>query len=149
MMGDTRREQKPSSNEDVTAACSSVTSETEKGHDQKEDVAAKTKVHFDEHLMPHQDVAKRYKTRIDLQRPKDSPGLTTEQAEQLRLVHGLNVLTPRKMRHPILKYLDYLSSMFNLLLIFAGVLEYILLAVDFKDNFANVSALLMPCKSND
>jgi hypothetical protein len=49
------------------------------------------------------------------------------------------VLSPPKKRHPILKYLDSLTSLFNLLLILAGVLEYVLLGIDFKDNFQNVS----------
>ena len=52
---------------------------------------------------------------------------------------GPNILTPPKRRHPILKYLDCVASLFNLLLILAGILDYILLAIDFEANFANVS----------
>ncbi|KAI0342212.1 hypothetical protein BDW22DRAFT_1439769 [Trametopsis cervina] len=35
------------------------------------------------------------------------------------------------------KYIDCLLTMFNILLIIAGVLEYVLLGIDFKDSFAN------------
>jgi hypothetical protein len=111
------------------------TSEMEKGHLQKEDTAEKTKVHFDKHLMPHQDVAKRSKTRVSLERPKESPGLTTDQAEKTRRVYSLNVLTPRETRHPFLKHPDSLSSMFNLLLMFASALEYFCWPLTFKSVF--------------
>lgn len=39
---------------------------------------------------------------------------------------------------PPFQYIDSLTSLFNLLLIFAGILEYILLGVDYTNNFANV-----------
>lgn len=101
----------------------------------------KKHVDINEHLMAHQDVAERYKTKINMEKPGESLGLTTQQAEQLLLEHGPNVLTPAKKRHWILKYWDCLSSLFNLLLILAGFLEYILLGIDFKDNFQNVSVI--------
>lgn len=92
-----------------------------------------------EHLLAPQEVAARYKTLINLDKPADSLGLTTQQAASLAEVHGRNVLTPPKKRNPFLVYIDYLTSLFNLLLILAGILEYILLGIDFKDNFPNVS----------
>jgi sodium/potassium-transporting ATPase subunit alpha len=96
-------------------------------------------VDINEHLMAHQDVADKYKTRISMEKPGESLGLTTQQAEQLLLEHGPNILTPPSKRHWILKFWDCLSSLFNLLLILAGCLEYILLGINFKDNFQNVS----------
>lgn len=65
--------------------------------------------------------------------------MTEEQAAVTLKEHGLNVLTPPKKRHPILKYFDCVVKLFNLLLILAGILDYILLAIDYKNNFANVS----------
>lgn len=104
-------------------------------------------VDVSEHLMAIQDVAARYKTNINTDKPGESRGLTTEQAAQLLLEHGPNNLTPPKKRHWILKFWDCLSSLFNLLLILAGVLEYILLGIDFKDNFQNVSIAFTQVKA--
>jgi sodium/potassium-transporting ATPase subunit alpha len=95
-------------------------------------------VDISEHLMSASDVAARYKTSINTVKPGESLGLTAQQAEQLLLEHGRNNLTPPSKRHWILKYWDCLSSLFNLLLILAGILEYILLGIDFKGNFQNV-----------
>jgi hypothetical protein len=111
--------------------------------------AEKKNVNVDEHLMSHQDVADRYKTKINLGKPGDSLGLTTQQAEQLLVEHGPNILTPPSRRHPFLKYLDCLRSLFNLLLILAGILEYILLGISFKNNFENVSVILLFILSNN
>jgi len=96
-------------------------------------------LNIDEHLMNHEDVAERYKTRINMKKPGESIGLTCQETEELLREHGPNVLTPPKKRHPFLKYLDCLCSLFNLLLILCGILEYILLGIDYKNNFQNVS----------
>ena len=114
-----------------------VVSEKEKIRPKREE--EEKSVDIDEHLMDHQDVAERYNTKINMEKPGESIGLTHQQVEQLLQEHGPNVLTPPKKRHPFLKYLDCLRSLFNLLLILAGILEYILLGIDYKDNFQNVS----------
>jgi sodium/potassium-transporting ATPase subunit alpha len=126
-----------------------VISKKQKDRRKRENEEEKKHVDINEHLMAHQDVAERYKTRINMEKPGESLGLTTQQAEQLLLEHGPNVLTPPKKRHWILKYWDCLSSLFNLLLILAGFLEYILLGIDFQDNFQNVSVISMPSLAND
>jgi sodium/potassium-transporting ATPase subunit alpha len=131
------------------ASIPQVISEKDKDRRKREKEEEKKNVNIDEHLMAHQDVAERYKTRINIEKPGESLGLTSQQAEQLLHEHGPNVLTPPKKRHPFLKYLDCLSSLFNLLLILAGILEYILLAIDFKDNFQNVSVISMSSLAND
>lgn len=118
-----------------------VISEKDKHRRKNEKEKEKQQVDIDEHLLPHQDVADRYKTSINMKKPDESLGLTSQQAEQVLHDHGPNILTPPKTRHPFLKYLDCLRSLFNLLLILAGVLEYILLGVNYKDNFQNVSAI--------
>jgi sodium/potassium-transporting ATPase subunit alpha len=116
-----------------------VVSEKEQDHREREKKEEKKNVDIGEHLLPLHDVAEKYKTRINLEKPGESLGLAGQQAEALLQEHGLNVLTPPKKRHPFLKYLDYLSGLFNLLLIMAGLMEYILLAINFKGNFQNVS----------
>lgn len=116
-----------------------VISEKEQDRRKKEKEEDKKNVNIDEHRMSHQDVAERYATRINMDKPGESLGLTSQQVDQLLQEHGRNVLTPPKKRHPILKFLDYLRSLFNLLLILAGILEYILLGISFKNNFQNVS----------
>ena len=126
-----------------------VISEKQKDRRKREKEEERKHVDINEHLMAHQDVAERYKTRISMEKPGESIGLTTQQAEQLLLEHGPNVLTPPKKRHWILKFWDCLSSLFNLLLILAGFLEYILLGIDFKNNFQNVSVTSMLSLAND
>lgn len=116
-----------------------VLTEEEKDRRRRMREEEKKHVDIDEHLMPHTEVAERYKTRINLGKPLESLGLTHQQVEQLLREHGPNQLTPPKRRHPFLKYLDCLSSLFNVLLILAGILEYILLGINYKDNFQNVS----------
>jgi len=116
-----------------------VTSKAQQKRRQKEKEEEQKHVDVTEHLMDHEKVAEMYHTNINMTRPEESVGLTSEQAAQLLIEHGPNNLTPPSKRHWILKFWDYLSSLFNLLLIFAGILEYILLGINFKDNFQNVS----------
>lgn len=116
-----------------------VMSAREKNVRRKREEEEKKHVDIDEHLMAHQDVAERYKTRINMKKPGASLGLGSRQADELLRVHGPNVLTPQSKRHPFYKFLDCLRSLFNLLLILAGVLEYILLGINFHDNFQNAS----------
>lgn len=120
-----------------------VLSEKEKYRRKSEKEEEKKHVDIDEHLMVHKDVAERYKTRINMEKPEESFGLTDQQVEHLLHEHGPNVLTPPKKKHPLLKYLEYLSSLFNLLLIVAGILEYLLLGINFKNNIQNVSVISM------
>jgi sodium/potassium-transporting ATPase subunit alpha len=117
-----------------------VISEKEKKRRKREKEEGDKHVDITEHLMAPQEVAEKFSTRINMNKPGESLGLTRQEVDSLLQEYGHNVLTPPKKRHPFLKYLDYLFSLFNLLLIFAGILEYILLGINFKDNFQNVSA---------
>jgi sodium/potassium-transporting ATPase subunit alpha len=116
-----------------------VLSKKQKARLKHEKEEEKKHVDITEHLMAHEDVAERYNTRINMKAPGESLGLKSEQAAQLLLEHGPNILTPPSKRHWILKYWDCLKSLFNLLLILAGCLEYILLGINYKENFQNVS----------
>lgn len=124
---------------DSTTPLPPVLSAKEKSRRKAQKDEEKKHLDISEHLMSPQDVADKYNTNINMGSPSESLGLTTSQAEQLLLQHGLNILTPPSKRHWILKFWDCLSSLFNLLLILAGFLEYILLGINFKGNIQNVS----------
>ena len=124
------------------ASIPQVISEKDKKIREKEREAEQKHVDIDEHLMSLQDVASRYNTKINIAKPGESAGLTKSQVDQLLLEHGPNILTPHKKRNPFVNFLGYLSSLFNLLLILSGVVEYILLGISFKGNFQNVRAVL-------
>lgn len=106
----------------------------------------KKHVDIDEHLMSPQAVVARYRTNIRMDRPETSLGLSSQEAEERLREHGLNILTPHKTRHPFVKYLICLSSLFNLLLILAGALEYILLGINFTENLQSVGPTLTQAK---
>ncbi|KAI8643322.1 hypothetical protein BD408DRAFT_415049 [Parasitella parasitica] len=104
---------------------------------QKKAKESKKNVDITEHLLTLEECAAKYQTDINTKKASDSHGLTAQQAARVLSETGPNQLTPPKKRHPILKYLDCVIKLFNLLLILAGVLNYILLAIDFKGNFPN------------
>ncbi|CAH7688077.1 hypothetical protein PPACK8108_LOCUS22980 [Phakopsora pachyrhizi] len=90
-----------------------------------------------EHRSNVTQVAKSLGSSIDLAKPSISQGLLPDEA-QLRLTRdGPNQLTPPKKKSALRKYFDSLLSLFNVLLILAGILEYVLLGIDFENNKAN------------
>ena len=91
--------------------------------------------------MNAEQVASRYNVNINISKPANSNGLSTDDAKQRVIEEGQNVLAPQKKTHPIVRYLKCLCGPFNLLLIAAAIFEYAVLGVDFKDNKANVSLL--------
>ncbi|KAJ2391701.1 hypothetical protein GGI05_002872, partial [Coemansia sp. RSA 2603] len=95
-------------------------------------------VDITEHLMSIDEVCAKYSVKVNPERPQDSPGLGEQQAAELLLRNGPNTLTPPKKKSGFHKFMICLSSLFNLMLIAAGILEYILLAIDYKDNKANI-----------
>lgn len=123
-----------------------VMSAMEKKRHRRQKEHEKKHVDIDEHLMSPQAVAARYRTNIRMDRPETSLGLSSQEAEERLREHGLNILTPHKTRHPFVKYLICLSSLFNLLLILAGALEYILLGINFTENLQNVGPTLTQAK---
>ncbi|KAM5542747.1 hypothetical protein V8D89_003708 [Ganoderma adspersum] len=94
-------------------------------------------VDINEHKLSFKDLQAELDTTFDAKDPGLSPGLTNDDAKTRLSRDGPNVLTPPKKKSALRKYYDCLVTMFNILLIIAGILEYILLGVDFKDNFAN------------
>ncbi|KAI0956666.1 hypothetical protein AcW1_005290 [Taiwanofungus camphoratus] len=95
------------------------------------------KVDLHEHQLTFQELGPALDTSIDTKDPGNSYGLTIDEAKARLARDGHNVLTPPKKKSALRKYIDLLLTMFNILLIIAGVLEYILLGINYKDNFAN------------
>lgn len=94
-------------------------------------------VDIQEHRLAFPELSRALDTNIDTKDPGSSYGLTNEEAKARLARDGPNVLTPPKKKSALRKYFDCLMTMFNILLIFAGILEYVLLGIDFKDSFAN------------
>ncbi|KAI3615969.1 p-type cation-transporting atpase [Moniliophthora roreri] len=94
-------------------------------------------VDIHEHTIPIEHLGEKLETSIDTKDAAQSFGLTADEAKSRLAKFGPNVLTPPKKKSALRKYFDRLMTMFNILLIVAGILEYILLGIDFKDNFAN------------
>jgi sodium/potassium-transporting ATPase subunit alpha len=113
------------------------------------------KVDIVEHTYALIDFNDKLDTHADTKEPAQSPGLSQSEAESRLARDGKNVLTPPKkksalrkvgnwflpssaeLNHMSSQYFDCLRNLFNLLLIIAGILEYILLGVDFADNKPN------------
>ncbi|RKP34367.1 hypothetical protein BJ085DRAFT_21450 [Dimargaris cristalligena] len=91
-----------------------------------------------EHLLTLDQVCSRHSTSANSHQPGQSRGLDTESAAQRLKENGPNILTPPKKKHWIFSYLEHLGSLFNLLLILAGVLDFILLGIDPEGNHANI-----------
>ncbi|KAF9296011.1 hypothetical protein BGZ74_010519 [Mortierella antarctica] len=87
-----------------------------------------------EHLFPVEEIAARHGVSIDMHKAANSKGLDAAVAAQRLIENGPNVLAPPKQISPFMKFFHCLTSLFNLLLILAGILNYILLAVDPKGN---------------
>ncbi|KAF8191565.1 aminophospholipid-transporting P-type ATPase [Mycena galopus ATCC 62051] len=105
--------------------------------EKKKSAAEESNVDITEHSIPLASLGETLKTSIDTKDPGSSLGLTTAEAAARLARDGPNVLTPPKKRSPLRQVISTLFAVFNILLIIAGILEYILLGIDFKDNFAN------------
>ncbi|KAI0781478.1 aminophospholipid-transporting P-type ATPase [Trametes elegans] len=109
----------------------------EKAQGQKGGDAKLDDVDIHEHQLAFKDLEDELDTVFDPKDPGLSTGLSADEAKARLTRDGPNVLTPPKKKSALRKYWDCLMTMFNILLIIAGILEYILLGVDFKDNFPN------------
>ncbi|CAG8562922.1 31581_t:CDS:2, partial [Racocetra persica] len=106
-----------------------VTHEVSANEKTKSDAQQKH-VDIDEHLLSPEEVAERYHIDINTVKPSESYGLSENHAHDLLNKNGPNILTPPKKKHPIVKYLECLASLFNILLIIAGILMYVLVGID-------------------
>ncbi|KAJ2891174.1 hypothetical protein IWW38_003735, partial [Coemansia aciculifera] len=105
--------------------------------DEKEDHAKKS-VDITEHLLSLSEVCDKFSVQANADHPQDSFGLGASQAADLLAAHGPNTLTPPKKKSSWRKFLGCVTSLFNLMLIAAGILQYILLGIDFENNKANI-----------
>ncbi|KAJ1799891.1 hypothetical protein LPJ59_001508 [Coemansia sp. RSA 2399] len=112
--------------------------DSEVGSDAKEKESKTKNVDITEHMLSIEDVCTKFSITVNQDRPQESFGLSTKQAADLLIANGPNALTPPKKKSSFHKFLICLSSLFNLMLIAAGILEYILLAIDYKDNKSNI-----------
>ncbi|KAJ1857852.1 hypothetical protein GGH12_001387 [Coemansia sp. RSA 1822] len=107
-------------------------------HDNKNADDTAKNIDITEHLLSLEQVCTKYSVQVNAARPQDSFGLGNAQAAKLLVDNGPNTLTPPKRKSALQKYIICLTSLFNLMLIAAGILVYIVLAIDYKDNKANV-----------
>ncbi|KAJ1663742.1 hypothetical protein IW140_004656 [Coemansia sp. RSA 1813] len=110
----------------------------ESGAKGKEEKAKAKNVDITEHMLSLEEICAKFSVKVNPDRPQESYGLGSAQAADLLAANGPNALTPPKKKSSFHKFLLCLSSLFNLMLIAAGILEYILLAIDYKDNKANI-----------
>ncbi|PPQ97968.1 hypothetical protein CVT26_003117 [Gymnopilus dilepis] len=94
-------------------------------------------VDITEHQLDLASVLEVLKTSFDTKEPSQSYGLTADEARTRLQRDGPNVLTPPKKKSALMKFLERLFTMFNILLMIAGVLEYGLLGFGFHQNFQN------------
>ncbi|KAJ9050048.1 hypothetical protein DSO57_1018193 [Entomophthora muscae] len=90
-----------------------------------------------EHLMSLEEICRIYSTDANPSKPGSSKGLSVTNQAKAREVHGLNMLTPPKKKSALAQFLECLLSLFNILLLVAGILCFILLAIDPMGNFLN------------
>ncbi|KAJ3230369.1 hypothetical protein HDU78_008344 [Chytriomyces hyalinus] len=93
-------------------------------------------VNLTEHLLPIAEVAAKYNVQVNEAKAQDSLGLTSTEAAKRLVEYGPNALTPPKKRHWLLRYLDLVLGLFNLLLILAGLATYVLVIMDPIANFS-------------
>ncbi|KAF9361530.1 hypothetical protein BGX26_002035 [Mortierella sp. AD094] len=103
----------------------------------KTDAKKEKALDITEHLFPIEEIASRHSVSIDANKAANSKGLDSAAAAQRLAENGPNILSPPKQISPFMKFIHCLSSLFNLLLILAGVLNYVLLAVDPNGNKVN------------
>ncbi|KAI0285240.1 aminophospholipid-transporting P-type ATPase [Russula brevipes] len=94
-------------------------------------------VDITEHSQPIHEVEGLLQTSFNWVDPAQSRGLTAAEAEARLKRDGPNALTPPKKKSALQKYFDCLLTMFNIILIISGILEYILLGIDFHNNIQN------------
>ncbi|KAJ3205629.1 hypothetical protein HDU67_008727 [Dinochytrium kinnereticum] len=104
-------------------------------HEKRKD---EKRVDIDEHLLSHDQLQAKLKTSFNPSRPMESRGLSDAEAASRLAADGPNILTPPKRKPLILLYLECLSNVFNLLLIFCGVATYVLYGIDPVGNAPNV-----------
>ncbi|KAJ3133709.1 hypothetical protein HDU90_005547 [Geranomyces variabilis] len=95
-------------------------------------------VNLTEHLLNLDELQDLHKVKFDPAKPASSAGLSSSDAADRLAANGLNVLSQKKGTHPFIVYLECLCNIFNLLLLVAGVLTYVLYGIATVGNYLNV-----------
>ncbi|OLY84255.1 Sodium/potassium-transporting ATPase subunit alpha-1 [Smittium mucronatum] len=91
-----------------------------------------------EHNMDISSVAKKFSSIIDFDNIPGSHGLDLSFVEQRLATDGPNILTPPKSKSAFELYFECLNNLFNLLLILAGILQFVLLAINYHENQSSI-----------
>ncbi|KAI9006084.1 hypothetical protein BC832DRAFT_611001 [Gaertneriomyces semiglobifer] len=90
-----------------------------------------------EHLLTIPQVCEKFNVSVDMAKPAASPGLSAAEATKRFTENGPNQLSPPKRKHPFFIFMHHLLGLFNLLLLVAGIISYIVLGIDVKENLPN------------
>jgi len=103
------------------------------------------KVAITEHLQTIDEVCEKFKTKADLQKPANSPGLSSDAVARKLEEYGPNILSPPKKKHPLIRYLECVAEIFNLLLLLAGIMTLILVIIqkDWSGSNTYIAAILV------
>ncbi|KAF9408941.1 hypothetical protein BGZ94_002142, partial [Podila epigama] len=107
-------------------------------HEDEKHAAKEKAVDITEHLFPIGEIAARLGVSIDAAKASNSKGLESTVASQRLAENGPNILSPPKQVSPFVKFIHCLTSLFNIMLVVAGILTYILVAVDPEGNKINI-----------
>ncbi|KAI3641016.1 hypothetical protein MIR68_001894 [Amoeboaphelidium protococcarum] len=127
--------------EDSKINTSAVKEPVVKGHDKE-----KKSVHITEHMLSPEELSQKYYgVKFDAEKPTQSQGLSESLAEEKLAEHGPNMMSPPKSTPAYLKFLHCLFNQFNQLLIFAGILSFILYGIDPQNGISSlyVGAILI------
>ncbi|KAJ3343104.1 hypothetical protein HDU83_005809 [Entophlyctis luteolus] len=92
------------------------------------------KLDIDEHTLSINQVGERHKTSLAHEKATTSKGLDDEEAARRLAQNGPNILSPPKKKSPLLLYIECLLNIFNILLVFCGVAEFVVYGIDPVDN---------------
>ncbi|KAI3658585.1 hypothetical protein MP638_006256 [Amoeboaphelidium occidentale] len=98
---------------------------------------------IDEHMMPLDAVCSRLDVAVDTKDPLQSKGLNSALVQQRLETYGPNMMTPPKEVPLILRYFICLANLFNILLIVAGILCFILAGISGDNVNSIVGAVLV------
>ncbi|ORY46883.1 P-type cation-transporting ATPase [Rhizoclosmatium globosum] len=91
---------------------------------------AEKKLDIDEHMLTFEQLQDRHKTSFESSKPQTSKGLTDAEAKKRLEENGPNILSPPKKKSPIFLYLECLFNIFNALLLFCGVAQFVVYGID-------------------
>ncbi|KAI9339997.1 P-type cation-transporting ATPase [Obelidium mucronatum] len=88
------------------------------------------KLDIDEHMLSLSQLMERHKTSFDHARPQLSKGLSEPEAKKRLAENGPNILAPPKKKSPLFLYLECLMNIFNIMLVFCGITQFVVYGID-------------------